>query len=111
MIPKLFDPSEILMAYPYKEYYSNFYTSVCPVCKTDNDTQEHSLICTELRKWIKKDNLTSMDAVVYTDLFGDTDKQHQITQVYKIIIKTREKLRTPTINPAYPGQNTGPADG
>ena len=49
-----------------------------------------------------------MDAVVYTDLFGDTDKQHQITQVYDIIIKTSEKLRTPNINPAYPGPNTGP---
>ena len=93
------------------EFKSNFFTSSCPVCNINSDTQQHALLCTELKNYIKKEDLVSLSGVVYTDIFSDTLKQLKVTQVFDMIIQTRVRLRTPPTNPAYPGQCTGPADG
>ena len=77
------------------EFKSNFFTSSCPVCKINSDTQQHALLCTELKKYIKKEDLVSLSGVVYTDIFSDTEKQLQVTLVFHIIIQTRERLRAP----------------
>ena len=92
------------------EFKSNFFTSSCPVCKTNSDTQQHALLCGEIKKYMKKEDLVKLSAVAYTDIFSDTKKQLQVTQVFNMIIQTRERLRTPPLNPAYPGLSTGPAD-
>ena len=92
------------------EFKSNFYISTCP-CKISNDTQEHALQCSRTKQHLNNEHLQLIDSVKYSDLFSNVDLQLRITQAFDIIIKTRERLRTPPVNSAYPGQNTGPGGG
>ena len=78
--------------------------------KQGNHTQEHALICPNLRNLLTQEQVLSLSSVSYSDLFSDTGKQYKITQVFDFIIQTREKMRAPPSAPAYPGYNTGPAD-
>ena len=73
--------------------------------------RQHALLCGELKKYKKKEDTIRLSAVAYTDMFSDTEKQLQVTRVFHIIIQTRERLRAPQLNPAYPDLSTGPADG
>ena len=55
-----------------------------------------------------KEVLSELDSVNLNDIFGNTKSQIKITKVYKGIIHTRERLRAPPLNPAYPGNSGGP---
>ena len=90
------------------EFKANFYTYNCQFCKLHSDTQEHALSCKMFRRHMKKEHLQGLDSVTYNDLFGDASSQHNITKVFTTIIDTRELLRTPPLNQAYPGHKTGP---
>ena len=57
-----------------------------------------------------KELLPAFDSVIYSYIFSDTNSQHQIKQVFRSIIQTRELLRAPRLIPAYPGYNTGLGD-
>ena len=93
------------------EFKSNFYISLCP-CKLSHDSQEHALICVRTRKHPKNENIQLLDSVDYSDLFSSgIDSQLRITQAYSVIIQTREQLRTPPVDSAYPGIYTGPCGG
>ena len=35
------------------EFKSNFYTSICPLCNSNPDTQEHAIVCPRLKQHIK----------------------------------------------------------
>ena len=48
--------------------------SSCPVCKTENDTQEHALPFKELQDSVNKEQDYMFDDVVYTDIFEDIEK-------------------------------------
>ena len=52
--------------------------------------------------------LSELDSINYNDMFGNTKSQIMITKVYKSIIYTRERLRAPPLDPAYPGNISGP---
>ena len=62
---------------------------LCPLCKIDNDTQEHLFNCTHIR-----DALQNNKKYTYNDIFtNDTNKLLNIAAILKKIIKTREKLQ------------------
>ena len=60
---------------------------------------------------MKQEHIPLLDSVNYNDIFGDIDTQLKISQAFDIIIKTRERLRTPPVDSAYPGKCTGPGGG
>ena len=60
---------------------------------------------------MKQDYIQLLDSVNYNDIFGDIDAQLKITKAFDIIIMTRERLRTPPVDSAYPGKCTGPGGG
>jgi hypothetical protein len=67
------------------------------VCKICDDTQEHALECNDLKRHITKHHETIFNIVKYVDIYGSVPDQFRITQVYTIIIQTREGLKkTPT---------------
>ena len=90
------------------EFKSNFFPSVCMICKLNPDTQEHALLCQNLQIHLKQDTVNLLPTVTYNDIFSDTHSQLNISKVYQDIIQTRERLRTSTLDQAYPGRNTGP---
>ena len=91
------------------EFKSNFYVSICPLCNSNSDSQEHALNCSYIRNVFTTEQNASLNTVSYSDIFSDTEKQFKVTQLFELIIQIREKLRAPTSTPAYPGINTGPA--
>ena len=90
------------------EFKGNFSISFCQFCKSYLDTQDHALSCNMLRNHMKKELIAALDRVKYNDIFGKTHSQLKITKVFKSIIHVREQLRAPPLNPAYPGNSTGP---
>ena len=85
------------------EFKSNFQHSdqhfPCFICRVCDDTQEHALLCKDLRRHIENAHETLDTNVQYVDLFGSVQDQLRITQAYTIIIKIQKKLR----NKAYLG--------
>ena len=77
-------------------------------CKSSPDIQEHALECHRLKKQLRKDTHELLTTVTYNTIFSDTVNQLQITKVYQDIIRTRERIRTSTLDPTHPGKNTGP---
>ena len=55
------------------EFKGNFQSNMqhfkCFACNSSDDTQDHSLICHEVRKHITEDQRDFIDSVVYADLF------------------------------------------
>ena len=51
-----------------------------------------------------------MQKVSYEDIFGDVEKQHQVTSVFQEIIRVKKRLLAPR-DPAEadPGTNSGPS--
>ena len=90
------------------EFKSNFYPSICMFCKSSPDTQEHAVECHSLKKHLRKETHELLTTVTYNNIFSDTVDQLQITKVYQDIIRTRERIRASTLDPAHPGKNTGP---
>ena len=92
------------------EFKSNFFLSTCH-CKISDDTQEHALYCSRTKQHMNNEHIQLLNSVNYSDLFSNIDSQLRITQAFDIIIKTREQLRTPPVDLAYPGQSMGPGGG
>ena len=63
--------------------------SPCTVCGPEEDSQQHSLICSELKKHIPIAHKELFESVKYADLFGNIVDQLQITEVFNTIIQTR----------------------
>ena len=88
------------------EFNSNFYASICPVCKLYPDTQEHAIVCSSIKQHINQELLSLFDGVSYSDIFSTIDSQLRVTQLFEIIIKTRIQLRTST---SLPRHHSGPS--
>ena len=77
------------------EFKDNFHNMngriLCPLCKEDNDTQEHALTCRIVSRELKN----NLDDIEYDDLFGSVEKQVKIAKVYLAIIKLRTSLMDP----------------
>ena len=89
------------------EFKSNFYTSICPVCKSNPDTQEHAIVCPSLKQHIKQEHISLFDGVNYSDLYSTVDSQLKLTRLFEIIIKTRIQLRTSTSLPRHHSRPSG----
>ena len=81
----------------------------CTVCGQEEDSQEHSLICSVLKKHIPISHMELFESVKYADLFGNIVDQLQITEVFNTIIQTRQQLRKDS-GASLPGQYSGPQD-
>ena len=78
------------------EFKSNFYASICPLCNSNSDSQEHALNCSYIRNIFTTEQNASLNTVSYSDVLSDTENQFQVTQVFELIIQTREKFRSNT---------------
>ena len=77
-------------------------------CFNKEDTQEHMLECHELGKYLDQYQKSLLKEVVYSDLFGSPTKQLKVTQVFRILLKIRERLFGKNQQPACHGNNSGP---
>ena len=91
------------------EFKANFFTSTCSLCYLNSDTQEHATVCLSMRNLIAHEHVALLNSVTYSDIFSDIQKHFKVTQVFELMIQTREKLRAPPSIPAYTGMSTGPA--
>ena len=83
----------------------------CFLCNKCSDSQEHALSCAELRNHLDKDHIDIISSVKYDNLFGNINKQQEITKLFQTIIKTSQQLRDKMDQErAYHGQNNnGPS--
>ena len=74
-----------------KTNYSNRYDdTLCPVCKVENDTQEHVFKCTKLLQ--SKCILVASD-ILYTDIFiSDVKKQIAALRMFSSLWTERKKI-------------------
>ena len=77
------------------EFKANFHnmqeSNVCPLCKEDNDTQEHALTC----RIVSKDLRNKLMNIEYDDLFGSEENQVKVAKAYQAKIKLRTSLLDP----------------
>ena len=94
------------------QFLSNFSSSTviipCKICQEYEDTQEHALICEELREYLSLNNIHLSEDIHYSDLFGCVYDQLRITEAFQVIIDAREKLHEST--QGLPGHCSGPRD-
>jgi hypothetical protein len=65
-------------------YRSKHTTVSCPLCQTEDDTQEHLLVCPKIN--------TQPSAVIYSDIFGcDPDKRNSTFRALKSAFERREE--------------------
>ena len=62
-----------------------------------------------------KEHLTQSEknliqSIKYEDIFGNTQEQLQITNIYQSIIKIKKQLLKNVYSTAYPGIKSGPSD-
>ena len=76
-------------------------------CLNQEDSQEHMLNCHELTKHLEPDHLDLLKNIEYNDLLGSTTKPLRITQMYLILLKTRERLLGKNQEPACHGNSNG----
>ena len=78
-------------------------------CFDKEDSQEHMLECHELEKHLDQRHKALLSEVVYSDLFGSTTKQLKITQMFRILLRVRERLLGKNQQPACHGNSSGPS--
>lgn len=78
-------------------------------CLNKEDSQEHMLTCHELIRHLDPQQKETLRNVEYGDLFGNPTKQLGITQMFRILLKTRERLLGKNHEPAYHGNSSGPS--
>ena len=88
-----------------KSNFPNMYSSLlCPLCKTEEDTQEHLFLCTVLQNILPLTNHT-----VYDHMGGISDQQTDFLRAYKGYIKIRDELLDCSgLGSSLPGLYTGP---
>ena len=64
---------------------------LCPVCKGNDDTQQHMLECEVIINAFKSAGVT-IEKNNYEDIFKDHKKQKEITAMYKELLKIKTKL-------------------
>ena len=83
---------------------------LCPICKSEPDTQEHALKCLVLKKHMKLSESEAIQAVEYGYIFCDIEAQLKVTIAFESVITLRERLCQDKLKDiAYPGSNTGPS--
>jgi hypothetical protein len=84
--------------------------SMCPLCKTHQDSQEHALSCEVIAQKLAPNFQDTLSGINYGDIFLDVEKQYQITVLFQEIIQLRKRLLAPRNSTAAdPGTNSGPS--
>ena len=60
----------------------------CPVCKSEIDSQELLILCTELKKHMKFSRNIS-----YDHIYGNLEEQISVTIMYSSLLEVRERLQ------------------
>ena len=75
----------------FKNKYQNSNLK-CQFCTSErDDNQEHMLGCKKLGKYLKRKTVTK-DKIEYQDIFGNVEKQKQITQIFIELLEIRKNL-------------------
>ena len=93
----------------FKNNFHTFYKSdiFCPFkCKSEKDSQEHLLWCYVIGPHLTIDQKEKLSTVKYSDLFGSIQQQAKVTQVFKFLLKIRDRLLVNTQQPAYHGNSS-----
>ena len=88
-----------------KTNFQHMYSSVlCPLCETQQDTQEHLIVCEVLQ------NILPLSAhIEYGHINGNPEQQTEFLQVYEKYLKIRDKLLDLSgLASSLPGLYTGP---
>ena len=60
--------------------------NICPHCKQGPDSQKYALSCTAIAPHLGQIEKEAMQNIKYEDIYGDSQAQLIITQVYQSII-------------------------
>ena len=71
--------------------FRNKYVNLqCPICETENDTQEHVFQCKELLKHL---NILASSEILYSHIFhSDTSKQIAALRLFQFLFSERKKI-------------------
>ena len=93
-----------------KSFKNNFHTYyngdiLCPLsCNNEIDSQKHMLSCHSLTSLLKTDQRTLLNEVTYSDIFGTTNDQLNVTLVLQSLLKIRDRLLANRPGAGLPGQ-------
>ena len=65
---------------------------LCPLCRLEEDSQQHMLACREITSRIQSKKISS-SKIVYEDIFKDHMKQKGATVLFKEILEIRKQLQ------------------
>ena len=81
-----------------------FGDTLCPLCKTNSDTQEHISKCHEILKIAP-----NVSDAKFSDVFSNVTKQKEVVRKYLVALKIRDSLLGDESQHSLPGLfNTGP---
>ena len=63
----------------FKDNFHKMYDNTTCLCKKDQDSQEHALVCDQVIKHLSKEDKVTLADVKYSDIFSDLHSQHRIT--------------------------------
>ena len=64
----------------------------CTLCGKDADSQEHALSCEIITQELSCEEKLTLNSILYTDIFGNLDKQVAITKCYMKLISIKKRL-------------------
>ena len=77
----------------FKDNFHNMHdNNICPHCKQGPDSQKHAFSCTVIAKHLSQVDKEAMQDIIYEDIYGDSQAQLLITQVYQSIISIKKRL-------------------
>ena len=96
MTSLIFSNQEVNTLYEIQENFKQKYVNtnlLCPLCKDENESQQHILKCRVLLSKFETTNVTK-ENVTYEDLFSpDVHKQKVITMMFIELFELRKKLQ------------------
>ena len=77
-------------------------------CQNKKYSQQHILKCHAIITHLSSNQKELLKQVKYEHLFGNPKDQLKITKMFKILLRTRERLLERDQEPAHHGNNSGP---
>ena len=66
--------------------------NICPHCKQGPNSQKHALSCKVIALHLSQVDKEAIQDIKYEDIYGDSQAQLLITQVYQSIISIKKRL-------------------
>ena len=70
--------------------------NICPHCKQGPDSQKHALSCTVIALHLSQVKKEAIQNIKHEDIYGDSQAQLLITQIYQSIISIKALDEWPT---------------